>query len=414
MSLRPALLSVVAASTFACVADKGAEDDPLIEGKADSFYSPTNHGQLTFGAPNRAEISEAERFHAWTFTLTAAATVSVRTEISNNLDTVMYLYRRDAGSTGSFGSYVEKNDDHGDGIYSQIDFEGEPGEYRVIIKAFKSAQRGPFAVNGSCEGAGCPGPATCVADQFDPLPDSTAKFSAACASDLLAAMTTRTGSEGTVEVPETAVCSLDGLAKRSVDLFRAYWDEVGGWDAFKNGEDDLPLEVTTTTRGTTTTVTIDAPFDEDAITFTYGTAGRLLTLYQHNQSPDIRTFCDQAGTIAAPSEGCVELMRDALVHASAEMTGSGSTTCESAVGQLPPLVDAPVCEFTYKFNLADTAPVSYQYRSWRSDEGLLGTEVTLGSGGNTATYYVGSTHSSTTKIFATKSGATTEFGCYEL
>jgi hypothetical protein len=92
MSPRVALLLALSSSTVACVADtKGGEENPLVDGKADSFYSPTPHGQLAFGAPNKATITAAEKFHAWTFTLRGDAKLSIKTEVSTNLDTVMYL-----------------------------------------------------------------------------------------------------------------------------------------------------------------------------------------------------------------------------------------------------------------------------------------------------------------------------------
>jgi hypothetical protein len=407
---------VLVTSLVGCVADKGDEDNPLgDDGKADSFYKPSSHGQLVFDAPNRAEFTADAQFHEWRFTLSGTATISVRTQLANNLDTVMYMYRRDVGSMGSFGSYIHKNDDHGDDAWSQIDFKGGAGEYRIIVKAYKTSQRGPFSVLGTCDGAGCPAPSACVAEEFDAIPDSAATYSAACATGLLDAFATRTASSSDVALTESEVCTLDGLAKRSVDLFRAYWDDVQGWDDFKSGEADLDLEVTTEVRGMTTEVTVDtAVFDEDAMSFSYGPGGKLLALYQSNQSPDARTFCDETGTIAAPDVTCVEYMRAALPHAAAEKTGSGSTNCNNAITQLPPLVGDPVCEFTGKFGLSGTSSVSYQYRSWSSDGGLLGAQITLTAGSHSGTYYMGTTYRDTTQIFASKLDSTLAFDCREL
>jgi hypothetical protein len=419
MLLRTAAIVTALSSTLlGCVAEKGGEENPLVDGKADSFYSPTPHGQLVFGAPNKATITAAEKFHAWTFTLRGDAKLSIKTEVSTNLDTVMYLYRRDLGSSGtygSFGSYILKNDDHDGEIWSQLDFDGTEGEYRVIVKAFKSAQTGAFSVDGSCDGAGCPAAGACFSDQFDPLPDASTMWSASCANDLLDGFTTRTASTSSVSVAESAVCTLDALGKQSVDLFRAYWDDVQGWDDFKSGEPDVELDVETTKRGAFTEVRVDAPYDEDAITFTYGADGELLSLYQDNQSPDVRTFCDGNGTIAAPSETCIELMRDALRHSAAETTGTKTTTCATANnGALPPLVDAPICEFTGTNSLSDSASVTVEYRTWQSDGGLLGAHVKLTSGSKSMTYVLGTTFRDTTEVFATKTGSTMSLSCYEL
>jgi hypothetical protein len=411
---RVAIRFLLASSLLACATDKGAEDDPLVDGKADSFYKPTPHGELAFGSPNQAEVTDAETFHSWTFTLTDDATISLKTDIQNNLDTVMYLYRRDAGSTASFGSYIEKNDDaETDSLYSQIDLEAGPGEYRIIVKPFKTAMRGEFEVNATCSGAGCPTAGTCVATQFGTLPTSRTMISEGCATGLVDAMTTKSTSQNTTTTAETSVCTLNGLSKQSADLFRAYWDEMGGWDAFKDG-DMVDLEVTTTKHGTATEVMVDTGFDEDAITFVYGPGDTLLSLFQHNQSPDSQVFCAQSGTIAAPDASCMEYMDNALVHKSAEMTGSGTTTYDDANADLPPLVDSPVYEFTGRFSIASTTNVTYQYRTWESDAGLLGAIVTLSASGHTATYTVGTTFRDTTQIFASKVDGTFKMNCQEL
>jgi hypothetical protein len=415
MSLRAILITAFVTSLLGCAADKGEEEDPLgDDGKADSFGTPTSHGALVFGTPNKASITTAAKFHAWTFTLTGSAKVSLKTQISKNLDTVMYLYRRDVGSTGSFGAYIKKNDDHGGDIWSQIDLTGQRGEYRVVVKAFKAAQLGDFSVLGSCTGAGCPAAGTCDANKWDALPASPTKISATCATELLDAYTTRSASTSNVSVTESKVCTLDALGKRAVDLYRAYWDDVEGWDQFKSGEQDIDLDVSTSKRGALTEVTVDAPFDEDSMTFTFGSNQRLLTLYQDNQSPDARVFCDQAGTIAAPDPSCIEWMQAALPHATAETTGTKSATCSNATTALPPLVGDPVCEFTSKFGLSSTTSVSAKYRTWRSDAGLLGAEVTLTASGHTATYVLGTTFQDTTQLFATRSGTTIDLTCREL
>jgi hypothetical protein len=329
----------------------------------------------------------------------------------------MYLYRRDAGSTGSWGPYIAKNDDHDDDIWSQIDADVEPGEYRVIVKAFKTAQLGEFAVLGDCDGAGCPAAGACFSDQWDPLPDAATKLSASCAAELIDAFTARTTTSNTTTVAETAVCTIGAEGKKSVDQYRAYWDEVQGWDDFKSGEYDINLDVTTEKRGDYTEITVDSePNDEDAIHFTYGKSGRLLALYQSNQSPDARAYCDESGTIDAPSDVCLDYMRAALPHADAEMTGMKTTTCDAAQAgstSLPPLVDDPICEFTFKNSISDTTSVTVKYRTWSSDGGLLGAEVTLTSGSKTATYTLGTTFQDTTWFFTTKTGSTLAYTCAE-
>ncbi|MDX1746776.1 MAG: hypothetical protein R3324_12620, partial [Halobacteriales archaeon] len=71
--------------------NKGSEEAPLTDGKTDSFFQPTEHGDASFTIANRATITEDQSFHAWTFELTGEATIELKTEISTrNLDTVMY------------------------------------------------------------------------------------------------------------------------------------------------------------------------------------------------------------------------------------------------------------------------------------------------------------------------------------
>lgn len=422
MNLRSALalglLTATATATGAgCTAGKGDEDNPLSDGKADSFFSPTEHGALLFGeVPNRAEITDDERFHAWTFELDGPATLSIRTEISGNLDTVMYLYRRDLGSAASFGHFIRKNDDHDGDLFSQIDLDGEAGEYRVIVKGFKAAHRGPFAVLATCDGDGCPTDEACESGKFAALPAAPDGLTADCASNLLDTLSGAAGASGDTSVSESEVCSLDPLGKRSVDLFRGYWDDVIGWDGFKEGEEDIGLEVTKTVRGDGTEVLVDTdPFDEDAISFYFDAAGQLLLLYQHNQSPDARAFCDASGDIAAPDVGCTEDMRDALPHTDSEKTGQGTTDCTGAAGaDFPPLVTDPVCEFTGRLGLADDAAVDVSYRTWGSENGLLGAEVTLESGGHSGTFYLGTTFIETTKVLASDVDGELAFDCLEL
>jgi hypothetical protein len=165
MSLRlPTIVLALSTLITACVTEKGEEEDPFVDGKADAVSGPTLHGALLFDARNDATITETARVHVWTFEITdETQVISLRTYIESqnvdtNLDTVMYLYRRDLGSTGSFGTYYLKNDDHDGHDDSQIDYDGEPGEYRVLIKAFRASQVGAFQVQGQCIGFGCPRP----------------------------------------------------------------------------------------------------------------------------------------------------------------------------------------------------------------------------------------------------------------
>src|SRR5690242_16765574 len=95
--------------------DKGVESaDPVDDLAADSFAKPTTHGAIAFGTAPEATLTAAEKFHEWTFALTGPAQLRAFTGPATGgraVDTVLYLYKRTA--TGTWGSYIAKNDDSG-------------------------------------------------------------------------------------------------------------------------------------------------------------------------------------------------------------------------------------------------------------------------------------------------------------
>ncbi len=137
---------------------KGEEDNALdqYDEKADSFRKPTEHGTLLFGVPQSARITEDAGFHAWDFTLGDDANVSLATLlVTDNLDTVMYLYKYD-DAAASYGRYLFKNDDADDTtVASALKENLDAGTYRVIVKGFKAQLSGSFQVSANCDGAGC-------------------------------------------------------------------------------------------------------------------------------------------------------------------------------------------------------------------------------------------------------------------
>jgi len=388
---------------------KGAEDDPLLDGKLDSFFSPTEHGALVFGAPNQASVTSGERFHAWNFTLTGAAAVSLRTEVTS-LDTVMYLYRREVGST-SWGHFLLKNDDHGDEIFSQIDLAADAGEYRIVVKGFKTSVRGPFAVIGSCDGAGCPSPSTCVADDFAPQP-APSNFSAACARDLVATLAAPIVSHNQADADQAKICDL-GPLKAEVDRFRAYWDDVQGWDDFTGGE-EVAFTVDNDLRASGRTSLVDTDiFDEDAITFFYDGADQLIGLYQHNQSPDVRWFCG-AGQAAVDEPSCLDDMIVAMPHRAADIKQqtTASASCANPAG-LPELAALAICDFTSSHGLAADASVAASIITWDAG-GPLSGQVGFSTGAAQATYYLTAASATSAQILAIREGDTTTTPCRTL
>jgi hypothetical protein len=143
------LVSLLAAS--ACTGDPNSVTDFATA----SWSKPIHHGELRFGKENAAKITKSEPFHGWSFTLSGAADVALRTSTTENVDTVLYLYAATADGKKK-GKYLAINDDAKGAITSEVVRKLQAGTYFVQVKAKKSAILGEFALVGSCEGAGCP------------------------------------------------------------------------------------------------------------------------------------------------------------------------------------------------------------------------------------------------------------------
>jgi hypothetical protein len=301
--------SLAGMSAAACSADDEsaiAEDDLT----KDTFDRPTQHGDVRFGgSPNEAAFREDQRFHAWTFTLSGDARVDLATTVGPNVDTVAFLYRRDAGSNGGWGPSIAANDDTAGTIASRIDKALGAGEYLLKVKASKTAIVGPFAVVATCTGEGCPaaGP-TCDPGSFAKMPAARA-FAASCTDklDAVLAAPITAASGTTTTLPRR--CSLAPVERLAVELYRAFWDDLIGWEELTSAAEGEPeLSVTRESHGTAgTVVDVDVQADESAMTFVFGPEAELLFYYQHNQSPTFEWFCASPGEAAsaAPPESCV-------------------------------------------------------------------------------------------------------------
>jgi len=145
---------------FACsgTQGKGEESEMPVFGSTDSWRSPTVHGNLVFGEKSSAEFKEGSFYHAWDFVLTGPAEVFLEIDPYDNyetdFDTVMYLYKREPGTT-NWGSYIARNDDCDGNLWSRLDEHLGPGQYRIMIKGYKKSLRGRFNLKGSCDGPGC-------------------------------------------------------------------------------------------------------------------------------------------------------------------------------------------------------------------------------------------------------------------
>lgn len=157
MSYRLITALLAGTSLFACMDDRGPEEEAPPDGsKDDSFRKPTEHGIIEFGQAQASVLTEAERYHAWYFELSDTAKVELTTSYAllgqRRTDTVLYLYRE--GDSG-WGSYIARNDDYGSTTYSKLTRELIPGRYRALVKGHLESTVGKFKLTASCDGPGC-------------------------------------------------------------------------------------------------------------------------------------------------------------------------------------------------------------------------------------------------------------------
>jgi hypothetical protein len=159
--MRWALL-LVSMVMFGCDDAKGPEDDAPVDGKLDSFRSPTDHGVIAFGQSQTGKLTADELHHTWSFTLSAPAALHAftsRVPHKASIDTVLYLYRRTA--TG-WGAYIARNDDDGRADWSSLDRDLTAGEYRLLVKGHAASTRGSFNLTLDCDGIGCAPTPSCT------------------------------------------------------------------------------------------------------------------------------------------------------------------------------------------------------------------------------------------------------------
>lgn len=392
--LASALLAPALLISSACVgeSDKGEEDDPLTDSKADSFRTPTEHGTLTFGEPAWAEFTAAQGFHSWTFELSGDASVDLTTGaltehsvVTPNLDTVMYLYRR-TSPTATWGSYIAKNDDEEDGsLRSRIIEDLGAGEYRVIVKTFKRSMRGEFHLGGTCTGAGCPPvepEPTCEAPAT--LPAETG-FGGSCAEDFASVFAT-----GLIDVNNadsftlTNRCDAEGLMRTAVDYYADYGADLTG-----ELDPETELEVSIQAIGGAGTdggyiLGVTDGGDESAISFIFDSSENLVALYQHNQSPDVQFYCREASApeVTLPNvEDCVSGFVSLPHEGERDAIGQTSNPA-SLAGELA----NPIRRYAASNNLSSGAVVSYEGASW--NEWDAASRLTVTAAGKPATSYL--------------------------
>ncbi|MGE3635584.1 MAG: DVUA0089 family protein [Sandaracinaceae bacterium] len=132
-----------------CVASAGGKGAPpdLAAGKADGTIEIVDNGPLAFGDTVTSDVQEGLA-QQWSFTLSGAASVELRTGPgeAGETDTILYLYDADGERA--------VDDDGGEGLLSQLVVELEAGEYKVTVVGYGSAA-GDFSLASVCRGEGC-------------------------------------------------------------------------------------------------------------------------------------------------------------------------------------------------------------------------------------------------------------------
>ncbi len=156
---------------LACASEKAVETEVSEDGKFDTWWSPTTHGEVSFGEQAIADITYEEKFHAFDFVLDGPATVAIETEFTDepaaDADPVIYLYEyTDEG----WGGYIARDDDGGEDLHSRIETTLGAGQFRVVVKnhftLFEDDGRFEVGLRISCEGAGCDAPSEINAGNF--------------------------------------------------------------------------------------------------------------------------------------------------------------------------------------------------------------------------------------------------------
>jgi hypothetical protein len=414
----------LAVTALGCAGDEGKGEEENIfdqyEEKADSFRQPTEHGQLVFGLSQDVELTEDHLYHAWDFTLAEQASVSIETVlVTANLDTVMYLYRFNP-ETERFGRYIARNDDaDSDTVASRISRDLEAGDYRILVKGFKTSFRGRFQVEATCEGAGCAASGDCDPATFRSMPEGSPE---ACGEAISSALMGTTRDTGSTSVTLEEACALPDAARYGVELYYDYWDGLVGWeDMFGYYGDEIYVEVDwfTLSNGSWY-VTCDGGGDEAAMDFLINPQGEVVAYYQHNQSPDFSVFCD--GGESYYDEECGYLYLSAMPHAAdAERTGTeeGVTDADAST-RLDPVAFLAYGEYKRELSLQSDDPVTVTFVTWENDEGWGGWEeagrVTVRADGQAAHHYELADDNTTQWLFAVERGDETGmvYDCREL
>lgn len=413
-SLLATTLLCAASMLPACAPDegKGAEEDALdtYEGKADSFRNPSEHGDLLFGIPQSATLSEDEGFHSWDFELSDDAQVSLATLISPNLDTVMYLYKWNP-DVQRFGRYKFKNDDaNPDTVASALVKTLDAGTYRVLVKGFKRSLRGSFELSANCEGAGCAS-SSCDIATFTGLVSSNGD---SCGELFSAALDTELSGSSSTTVTLDERCSLPGDVALAVE---SYVDYFGGLDDFNDAFDfgspgdpvDVEVNWSQYANGTKY-VQVDGGGDEAALDFLINGDGQVIAHFQHNQSPDHTLYCDGGVEFLEDGECFFEYVENVPHSAADERIESKTVTMATAQGELERTSFLAVEAYVAELGLASDVEIAVDGLSWDP-----AARVEVKAAGEDKFIYELEALSTTQFLFTVKRGSSDkEYDCREL
>jgi hypothetical protein len=302
----------------------------------------------------------------------------------------MYLYFREDPSS-NWGRYIEKNDDYQGNIWSRIGLEGKAGHYRVVVKPFKKALRGPFTLESKCDGAGCSQPSDGTCDPADTVFDTGNEtgFAPSCAGDVRNIISTpvTSGNAATILLKER--CDLIKPARVAAELYFSYWDDLMGWEDFVY--DEGSMNISYQVHGDAgTTVGIDVGGDEDSLIFVFDHQDELVMYYHDEQSPMAFFFCQDQGEASAdePEESCIVRGLYETVHSKSDETSmNGETTPETADADLGPRGFYAIDSFARSEGIAQDVTLEYSMTTWGPGT-YGGAQVSISHEGTVVTYDV--------------------------
>ena len=362
-------------SLLAAAACGGADIGSDASFQRDSFSSPTEHGELVFtdGARNQAQFGENTRFHSWTFTLAGDADVVLKTDPTTvNLDTVLYLYRRDPGER-LWGRYIAQNDNHGDEMFSLIDKHLRKGEYRIKVKATHPRMVGDFNVEASCNGPGCPAEERGVCEPTH----GAGAYTEGCGARVRDVMMAPVTSESHTTITWGNHCDQPNLIAQGATAYRDYYGDWFDWDDYV-GEDGEMYVMLRKHGDAGAVVSIDLGGDEDNVSFLFDAGGKLLVTFHSEQSSTTWYSCgaeNEAAASAPDHEECGQALLYSLAHSNAA-TSNGTTTVQAAEGDLDAFVAAGIRHYASHQALGDDDTIDYTLSQWSE-----GAELQLSHGG---------------------------------